>query len=163
MLRSLLATALVATALALGAPGAALADEQDRFEAICKAAGLEVVDGKCVYPDGSELSCSFSGDAYVCYRSEPKPTLGLLGKLADVPKIIVTTPVHPGPVETGKGKLKLKIGAATAKLSDTIEAPSERLIKRFDASVTKTDVFDAPAMRTEAPVMAPVAKLKSFN
>ena len=53
MLRSLLATALVATALALGAPGAALADEQDRFEAICKAAGLEVVDGKCVYPDGS--------------------------------------------------------------------------------------------------------------
>jgi hypothetical protein len=160
MLRSLLATALVATALALGAPGAALADEQDRFEAICKAAGLEVVDGKCVYPDGSELSCSFSGDAYVCYRSEPKPTLGLL---ADAPKIIVTTPVRPGPVETGKGELKLKIGAATTKLSDTIETPSERSIKRFDASVTKTDVFDAPAMRTEAPVMAPVAKLKSFN
>lgn len=148
MLRSLpTATALVATALALGAPGAALADEQDRFEAICKAAGLEVVDGKCI-PDGSELSCSFSGDAYVCYGHEPKPTLGLLGKLANVPKVIVTTPVHTGAGQTGKGKLKLKIGAATAKLSDTIEAPSERSIKRFDASVTKTNVFDAPAMRT---------------
>lgn len=161
MFRIIIATVLFSAALALGAPGAALADQQSEFEAMCRAAGLEVVNGKCVYEDGSELSCAWQGDAWMCYRSEPKPSLGLFGRLTHIPKVIVTKPVHPGPVISDKGSLKLKIGAATPKLSDAVTAPSEKSVKRLEAPAAKMDTITvAPSPKLNFSAKTTTLKLR---
>jgi hypothetical protein len=164
MFKTVLATALVSAALVLGAPSAAQADE--RLEGMCNFAGGTMEGDVCVLPDGRTVTCP--DDDGQCIVEDPPIAVRHLGKLTNVPKLILKKPVQSGPVEIAieKGS-KIKLVAPARRLTDVVETPTEKTFKRADAvssPVEKTiKQHDAPVMKTETLSVAPALKLKSFN
>lgn len=164
MLKTILTTVLVSTALIVGAPNAAQADE--RLAGMCSFVGGKMDGDVCVLPDGRTVTCP--DDDGECVVEDAPLAVRPIGKLTNVPKLILKKPVAPGPVEMAieKGS-KVKLVAPARRLSDAAETPTEKTLERLDAASSPADkairLHDAPAMKTETFSVAPAFELKSFN